>query len=370
MREKCPCCGKYLSKRQIIRHRKGQAPPHLNATQALHRLTLRKVASINRARSQSRLEQSAGDMSGTESSEREGDSLAADEEEADGQGFESGCSDFENGMVWEDSVGVQPDDFEGSDSGGYSIKAKEELITRIEKVAASMRRAYPVTVEDYDSDSEMDVDDADSDDYEDDLTSEAEDEWDEDDTYNPELSARVRLQATFMKEVAILEKRLSEADRQLLRIFTYQVKHKLTEDALAEIPAMFGIEKLPSFQRIRARVAFLASVIPEKYDCCINSCQAYTGSDAELTSCPYCKEPRYDAYNAPRRQFTYLPFIHRLVAMHANETRAEEMDYRSEFKPDEEIIQDVFDSEHYCNLRSRDVTIDGQNVGHKFFSDH
>ncbi|KAM5545162.1 hypothetical protein V8D89_001273, partial [Ganoderma adspersum] len=165
------------------------------------------------------------------------------------------------------------------------------------------------------------------------------------------------------------EERLSPQDHQLLRTFAYQVKHKLTEEALAEIPTAFGLDELPSFQRIRARVAFLAGISPEKYNCCVNSCITYTGPHAELDACPYCKEPCYDSYNAPRRQFTYLPFIDRLTAMHANEARAEEMDYRMNFDADEDVIQDIFDSEIYCNLCSQDVAIDGHGVGHKFFSD-
>ena len=42
-RTKCPCCSKYLSRRQILCHQKGQVQPHLNASQALHWVTLRKA---------------------------------------------------------------------------------------------------------------------------------------------------------------------------------------------------------------------------------------------------------------------------------------------------------------------------------------
>ena len=67
-----------------------------------------------------------------------------------------------------------------------------------------------------------------------------------------------------------------------------------------------------------------------------------------------------------RRQFTYLPFIRQLLAMYANSNRANEMEYRAKFDEEEDVIQDIFDSQHYRTLRSQDVVIDHENVGHKF----
>ena len=121
--------------------------------------------------------------------------------------------------------------------------------------------------------------------------------------------------------------RLTEEDRRLLQAFAYQIKHGLTEEAFKDIPEAFGADEFPSLQKIRSRMAFLSGIKAERYDCCINSCMAYTGSLADLDACPHCKEPRYNQYASPRQQFTYLPAISCLIALHANAQTAEAMRY-------------------------------------------
>ena len=57
------------------------------------------------------------------------------------------------------------------------------------------------------------------------------------------------------------------------------------------------------------RIEFLSGVTPVLYDCCINSCMAYTGDYLELETCRYCSEPRLGTNGKPQRQFSYLPII-------------------------------------------------------------
>src|SRR5271154_1347692 len=45
-------------------------------------------------------------------------------------------------------------------------------------------------------------------------------------------------------------------------------------------------------------------IVPQWWDCCINSCMAYTGvyEDSANTHCTYCKAPRFYSYLGQRNQ--------------------------------------------------------------------
>jgi hypothetical protein len=64
---------------------------------------------------------------------------------------------------------------------------------------------------------------------------------------------------------------------------------------------------------------------PHSIDMCPTSCIAYTGSYADLHSCPYVKKgktacgiARHISLNKPTAQFTVLPVITTIQAMFAN----------------------------------------------------
>ncbi len=96
---------------------------------------------------------------------------------------------------------------------------------------------------------------------------------------------------------------------------------------------------------------------------------AYTGELAENVECPECGEPRYMANGKPRRQFCYLPLIPRLQRFFQNENCVNDLYYRHnyEYKPYE--ISDVFDCMHYKDLQQSFVTVDGDSLDHRYFSD-
>jgi hypothetical protein len=107
-------------------------------------------------------------------------------------------------------------------------------------------------------------------------------------------------------------------------------------------------------------------------DCCVNSCLAYTGPRAGLTQCPYthCKEKRFDATGNPRKQFSYLPLIPRLVTFFACHKQNVKMAYRSKFTHDPAVVKDVFDSVLYRSLISKFIApVVGPALGTKYFSD-
>ncbi|KAI0694857.1 hypothetical protein C8Q76DRAFT_585319, partial [Earliella scabrosa] len=162
---------------------------------------------------------------------------------------------------------------------------------------------------------------------------------------------------------------LSDEDRAILRAYAYKLKHNLTESAFQDLHYVFPNTPLLSLHQIKARLAFLSGLTPSRYDCCVQSCMAYTGPLADLQECPHCRTSRYDEYGKARRQYSYLSLKARPLAMRRNRQTAEGMQYRGEYIADPAGVRDVFDSAHYKDLCGRRVVIHGRDLGVQFFSD-
>lgn len=177
----------------------------------------------------------------------------------------------------------------------------------------------------------------------------------------------------YLSDVFATEDKLLTYDRAICRAFAYKVKSHTTDTDFAMIPFAFPSDPpLPPLDGIRSRVSFLAGFKPEIYDCCVDSCCCFTGPYADLDKCPYCNEARYHAgaNKTPRKRFTYIPLTPRLVAFAANRPIATRMQYRSNYAGKPGVTADVFDSDHYQTLRTRQVTVNGKSLPHKYFEDH
>lgn len=127
--------------------------------------------------------------------------------------------------------------------------------------------------------------------------------------------------------------------------------------------------EISSHYVISHRLAVLSGVIPTWIDCCPKSCVAYTGNLEDEKSCPVCSEDRFKRdTQQPRRTFCYIPLIPRLQNFFANPKSLTELLYRHQYHPSQTAISDVFDAEHYLALCKRKVTVDGQELPHKYFS--
>lgn len=171
----------------------------------------------------------------------------------------------------------------------------------------------------------------------------------------------------------------------------------MTREMFEMLPYAFPGSPATTEDRVDSRAAFLSGLDPELYECCPNSCCCYVGSHSELQVCPYCSEPRYNRAGKPRKIFTYIPLVPRLLAAYRNPEMAKRMRYRAEFKqshvrhsiPTAECarhcelsgkgklgvcycpskINDVFDSKQYRALCDTRVTVNNQQQAHRFFSD-
>lgn len=109
-----------------------------------------------------------------------------------------------------------------------------------------------------------------------------------------------------------------------------------------------------------------SGLIEEKYDCCVNSCMAFTGSYSKLDTCKICAEPRFDNRKVPRSVFRYLPLAPRLQAFFKSDRILDMLTYRTSLTPFDGTLRDVFDSEHFRTLLETTVVVDGVEYDHKF----
>jgi hypothetical protein len=162
-----------------------------------------------------------------------------------------------------------------------------------------------------------------------------------------------------------------EYDLAICRAFAYKLQSHTSDRNFAKLRKAFPMNPpLPSLDSVRRRIRLLSGFRAQQYHCCINSCCAFTGPFEDDTLCPYCKEPRYDTSGNPRKLWSYLPFIPRLIALAGDPTTAQEMKYRSEeFIPSSDGVSDIFDGLHYQSLRTKHVVVGDETLPHKFFAD-
>ena len=114
------------------------------------------------------------------------------------------------------------------------------------------------------------------------------------------------------------EKELTEEDIMFLRAFTFKTEENLSDKSFERLRHTFPNLSLESFKVTRSRAQFLAPFKPLPYDCCINSCCCFVGPRKDDQECPYCNEPRFNTQQKPRKRFTYIPLIPRLIAYYKN----------------------------------------------------
>lgn len=159
----------------------------------------------------------------------------------------------------------------------------------------------------------------------------------------------------------------TDEEIEMLRSFTLKVEDHLSDRTYERIRHTFPNSNIGSFKSTKSRVEFLAAFKPVPYDCCINSCCCFVGPHEKAETCPFCHEPRLKD-GRPRKRFTYIPIIPRLVAYFKNAEMIEAMSYRGNYTPNPNTMSDIFDSDNYAKLKDSHVTIGGKKLLHKFFS--
>jgi hypothetical protein len=160
---------------------------------------------------------------------------------------------------------------------------------------------------------------------------------------------------------------LEDADCDLLRAFMYKIKHHATDTAFRDLPYIFpqANGELLSWKEAQSRITRLSSLMPKLYDCCINSCAAFTGPWRTLTHCPYsyCRQACFnETTGRPRKQFLYLPTTPCLVAFYANLEQNSHMPCHAKFEHEDGITHNIFDGIQYHSLLGQLVTPIGRQL--------
>jgi hypothetical protein len=169
------------------------------------------------------------------------------------------------------------------------------------------------------------------------------------------------------------EQKLSQYDEDICRGWAFKLKANIPDRIWAFVDRAFprrGQEALPKTDAQRSRIAFLAGIQPQVYDCCPDSCLCYTGPHAELTQCPYCDKSRRTSKGKARKTFSYIPLAPRLAQFAANLRMAKLMQYRGEYKQKHGSTADIFDSEEYQKLCKELIEVDDVKLTAKYFSDN
>ncbi|KAJ7142046.1 hypothetical protein C8R43DRAFT_829957, partial [Mycena crocata] len=161
--------------------------------------------------------------------------------------------------------------------------------------------------------------------------------------------------------------RLSQSDLNAIHLFNLKLETSLGTRDFEKLRRSKLIRNIETLHHIQTRVAFLSGIKPVYYACCINSCVCFVWKYEKDTRCPYCSEERYDRHGKPRKIFSYLPLIPRLVNSFLNQEEIDEIRYRAEYDTALPGTADVFDGMHYRRLCNEFVRVGAERLGHKFF---
>lgn len=130
-----------------------------------------------------------------------------------------------------------------------------------------------------------------------------------------------------------------------------------------------GIEDIvPSHDRTVTLLADLTGMVHRRVDCCMNSCLAYTGQYANMTSCPHCKSERYKQ-KTPRRAsgrvahttYDLTSVTKRLRLQYSSPSLAQTFGL-PKGSSTAGVIADVWDGEGIANLRQRGFFKDSRDI--------
>jgi hypothetical protein len=127
---------------------------------------------------------------------------------------------------------------------------------------------------------------------------------------------------------------------------------------------------IPTLKMLKSRMHKLSGLMPKIFDCCVNTCIAYTGYLQSLDTCPICGSPRFNpTTKKPQNSFTYIPLIPQLRAFFAHPQTAQKMQYRHCYNDHGDTISDIFDGTRYKQLREAKVIIEGKEQPYNYFEE-
>ena len=117
--------------------------------------------------------------------------------------------------------------------------------------------------------------------------------------------------------------------------------------------------KLPPMWHMNNKLEKMLQLKPQIYDCCVNSCHAYTRDDADAEKCRFCKTDRYhplqQGHNMrrPVKQWVFFPLIPRLILQYKGGRAQVLTEYRDSFRTARSSFcnfRDIFDGDLYQDM--------------------
>ena len=159
---------------------------------------------------------------------------------------------------------------------------------------------------------------------------------------------------------------LNDEDTKNLKLFDIILQSNMSMSTYNLLKKHFMPELLmSSIFILQARISKLSHVTVS-YDCCLNTCCCFTGTYAVLNSCPFCKHAWYNSEGHSYKKYKYLPIEPCIKSLYLTDRYAEVLHYHT--LPRDSKIEDIFDGIHYRMLCQTQVTIDGAELDHHFFS--
>ena len=141
-------------------------------------------------------------------------------------------------------------------------------------------------------------------------------------------------------------------------------KANVSREAYKDLKEALAPEtKLPSLRRDLEKLQRISGIKKETFDCCANSCMAFTGEYKTAEKCLYCEEDRFfDETGKPQQTWSYIPLISRLKLQYRNPGRAKVLsEYRNGFNPSltagVDRLRDIFDGNLYREFHVEELSL-------------
>lgn len=166
------------------------------------------------------------------------------------------------------------------------------------------------------------------------------------------------------------------SEEELMSFLLYDIKrrHTVTREAherYTNVIRHFCPLRPFCFSTTLNRLEHITRISHERYDCCINSCMAFTKSQSD--HCLICLEPRFDKSGKPVKTMDYIPLIHQLRLQYSSSSRAQKfMSYPAECASNHSssgIIADIWDGKLLRSLKEKGLFANSTDLALSFHTD-
>ncbi|XP_035697473.1 uncharacterized protein LOC118430605 [Branchiostoma floridae] len=100
----------------------------------------------------------------------------------------------------------------------------------------------------------------------------------------------------------------------------------------------------------------------ETYDVCQNDCTIYFGENVYETTCPTCKEPRFDGNGKAKKEFYYFPLIETVKSLYGVPKLAQMLQQHASFLEEDvpRFVADIRETAIWKHLYSADGLFEGE----------